>query len=186
MSQKRTPGRARRWPGSPEQRQAGTASAPPASSSRTWARLSLHSVPPGPINGRHPRPGTGILNLGGGKSPVAGPQCWPPRFRTERTGYVPDLAVASARQVPCRTATARGYQIVFAALTAQQPWLRPNRTVSPAVYVYITALGGEHPQLPRVVRSRAGAGPPSPSSRSPAARSASAPWPAGPAHSARP
>jgi hypothetical protein len=141
MSQKSTPGRARRWPGSPEQRQAGTASAPPASSSRTWARLSLHSVPPGPINGRHPRPGTGILNLGGGKSPVAGPQCWPPRFRTERTGYVPDLAVASARQVPCRTATARGYQIVFAALTAQQPWLRPNRTVSPAVYLYITALG---------------------------------------------
>ena len=113
----------------------------PASSSRTWARLSLHSVPPGPINGRHPRPGTGILNLGVGKSPVAGPQCRPPRFRTERTGYVPDLAVASARQVPCRTATARGYQIVFAALTAQQPWLRPNRTVSPAVYLYITALG---------------------------------------------
>jgi len=36
------------------------------------------------------------------------------------------------------------------------------------------------------VRSRAGAGPPSPSSRSPAARSASARWPAGPAHSTRP
>ena len=43
------------------------------------------------------------------------------------------------------------------------------------------------PGLPgRVVRSRAGAGPPSPSSRSPAARSASARWPARPAHSARP
>jgi hypothetical protein len=37
--------------------------------------------------------------------------------------------------------TARDYQRVFAALTAQQSGLWPNGAVSPAVYLYITALG---------------------------------------------
>jgi hypothetical protein len=37
--------------------------------------------------------------------------------------------------------TARGYQGIFATLVAQQSRLWPNRTASPAVYLYIAALG---------------------------------------------
>ncbi len=37
--------------------------------------------------------------------------------------------------------TVRGYQGIFVALAAQQSRLWTNRTVSPAVYLYIAALG---------------------------------------------
>ena len=39
-------------------------------------------------------------------APASGPQCRPPSFRAEQTGYVPDLAVASTRQVPLEITTA--------------------------------------------------------------------------------
>ena len=186
MSQKRTPGRARRWPGSLEQRQAGTASAPP--------RLQLAHLgtaePAQRATGSHQRP-----------PPASGdgdPQSWWREISCSRTSVLASpfpyrtnwlCTGPSCRQreaSPMQNGDCARLSDSLRGVDRSAAWLRPNRTVSPAVYVYITALGGEHPQLPRVVRSRAGAGPPSPSSRSPAARSASARWPAGPAHSARP
>ena len=49
--------------------------------------------------------------------------------------------------------TAHGYQGIFATLAAQQSRLWPNRTASPAAYLYIAALC-ERPQLPPTGSSR--------------------------------